>query len=272
MGISKWIGTILGGIWGGPWGALLGYGVGAVIDGAAKKAEPDEEPFPPRQTTYRSYRRDTSAGPTAAPPSFKTPVDSQADEFTVCVCVLIAGVMKSDGVLRQEEVNLVSCRLRENYHFDDDGVRRMIGFIKELAQGNWSVEEFALRARRHLRMSARRNLLYFLLEIAYANGEYVIAERRIIHTIATIFELRADELKAMEASLARHDDDWAYKTLEIRRDATDAEVKKAFRRLAMIHHPDKVAGQGPVAEAAATRKFQSIHAAYDAVKKERGID
>ena len=272
MGISKWIGTILGGIWGGPFGALLGYGVGCVIDSAAKKAEPAEEPLPPRQTTYGGARRAASGGRTASTPQMETPEEGQADEFTICVCVLIAGVMKSDGVLRPEEMNLVSRRLRENYHFDDAGVKRILDFIKELAQGDWSVEEFALRARRHLRINARRNLLYFLLEIAYANGEYEFSERRIIQTIAAIFEIRGVELRAMEASLERHGDEWAYEALEIRRDATDDEVKKAYRRMAKIHHPDRVAGQGAVAEAAATRKFQAIHAAYDTIKKERGID
>ncbi|MBQ4480874.1 MAG: TerB family tellurite resistance protein [Victivallales bacterium] len=270
MGISKWIGTLLGGLWGGPWGAILGYGVGAVIDSAVKKAEPVEESLPPRRKTNgRSSRRASSAVP---PPGYNGSTAGQADEFTICVCVLIAGVMKSDGVLRPEEIDLVSRRLRENYHFDSVGVQRMIGFIKELAQGDWSVEEFALRARHHLRMNARRNLLFFLLEIAFANGKYEYSEKRVIHAIATIFELREAELKAMEAGLERLGDDWAYQVLEIRRDATDAEVKKAYRRLAMIHHPDKVSGQGEVAEAAATRKFQTIHAAYDAIKKERGID
>ena len=40
----------------------------------------------------------------------------------------------------------------------------------------------------------------------------------------------------------------------------------------MMHHPDKVAGQGEIAEAAATRKFQAINAAYEKIKQERNFN
>ena len=272
MGISKWIGGILGVIWGGPVGGLIGFGIGSFIDHAASSETPTEEP-PQRYSRNRNRKTPPPRQRTTTPPSAaaSSGQKEQVDEFTICVCVLIAGVMKSDGALQAEELRLVEQRLRENYHFSQDGVRRMLGFIQELAQGNWEVEEFAFRARKRLGKPARRNLLFFLLEIAYANGQYVFAEQRVIHSIATIFELRPSEVEAMEAALNRQGNEWSYKILEIRCDATDNEVKKAYRRLAMIHHPDRVAGQGEVAEAAATRKFQAINAAYEAIKKERGF-
>ena len=275
MGAAKWIGGVLGAIWGGPGGAVVGFGVGALVDAFTGRQEPDEDEFartPPRTRAASGSRpcgeewtdrRKADAQATSTP---------AADEFTICVCVLIAGVMKSDGVLHPEQISLVSQRLKANYHFDDAGVKRMLGFIQELAQGNWSVEEFALRAKRHLRMPARRNLLYFLLEIAFANGQYVFAEQQVVHAIAAIFGLRDGEVAAMEASLNRTANDWAYRVLQLPRDASDAEVKKAYRRLAMVHHPDKVAGQGEAAETAATRKFQAINAAYEEIKRERNFN
>ncbi|MBO4620220.1 MAG: TerB family tellurite resistance protein [Victivallales bacterium] len=270
MGKSKWIGGVLGAIWGGPIGALVGFGVGWFVDKAVDRQDDEDDisRLPPR--TRHANGSSPYAGAARAAGDASQQVG--ADEFTICVCVLIAGVMKSDGVLHPEEISLVSQRLKANYHFDDAGVKRMLGFIQELAQGNWSVEEFALRARRHLRMPARRNLLYFLLEIAYANGQYVFAEQQVIRTIAACLGLRAAEVAAMEASLNRADSGWAYQVLELSADASDAEVKKAYRRLAMMHHPDKVAGQGEVAEAAATRKFQAINAAYEKIKQERNFN
>ncbi len=273
MGNSKWIGGVLGAIWGGPIGALVGFGVGWIVDKAVARQDDEEDISRPPPRTHAA----SGASPSPGAASSARPVDDEsrqvgADEFTICVCVLIAGVMKSDGVIHPEEIALVSRRLKENYHFDDDGVKRMLGFIQELAQGEWSVEEFALRARRHLRMPARRNLLYFLLEIAYANGQYVFAEQQVIRAIAACLGLREAEVTAMEASLNRTESGWAYQVLELSADASDAEVKKAYRRLAMMHHPDKVAGQGEIAEAAATRKFQAINAAYEKIKQERNFN
>ena len=63
----------------------------------------------------------------------------------------------------------------------------------------------------------------------------------------------------------------AYEVLEITRTATDDEVKKAYRRMAMKYHPDKVAQLGDEVQKAAHEKFKKVQEAYEAVQKERGM-
>jgi DnaJ like chaperone protein len=64
----------------------------------------------------------------------------------------------------------------------------------------------------------------------------------------------------------------AYKVLEITADANDEEVKKAYRRMATKYHPDKVSHLGHDVQEAAKRKFQDLQAAYEKIKKERGMN
>ena len=64
----------------------------------------------------------------------------------------------------------------------------------------------------------------------------------------------------------------AYKVLEISPNATDDEVRKAYRKLALKHHPDKVATLGEDVKKAAEKKFQEINAAKDLIYKVRGIN
>ena len=63
----------------------------------------------------------------------------------------------------------------------------------------------------------------------------------------------------------------AYKVLEISPDATDDEVRKAYRKLALKHHPDRVATLGEDVRNAAQKKFQEINTAKERIYKVRGI-
>ncbi len=63
----------------------------------------------------------------------------------------------------------------------------------------------------------------------------------------------------------------AYKILEVEPTASDDEVKKAYRRMAVKYHPDKVEHLGPDFQKIAQEKFKEINAAYDGIKKARGM-
>ena len=62
-----------------------------------------------------------------------------------------------------------------------------------------------------------------------------------------------------------------YKILGITPNATNDEVKKAYRKMAVKYHPDKVATLGEDVQKAAEEKFKVISQAYQAICKERGI-
>ncbi len=66
--------------------------------------------------------------------------------------------------------------------------------------------------------------------------------------------------------------DWAYSVLEINPGASNEEVKKAYRQLALKNHPDKVAYLGEEIRKKAQEKFQKISEAYEAIKKERKMN
>jgi DnaJ like chaperone protein len=62
-----------------------------------------------------------------------------------------------------------------------------------------------------------------------------------------------------------------YKILEIEPSASNDELKKAYRRMAMKYHPDKVSHLGNDFQKAAKDKFQKVSQAYENIKKERKI-
>ena len=129
----------------------------------------------------------------------------------------------------------------------------------------------------------RRNLVQMFLEIqistAMADGRLHASEKSILYSIgeqlgfdrAAIEHLFSFIRSGAAVDSGKSSLSDAYEVLGVSRDATDAEVKKAYRRLMNQHHPDKLASKGLPEEMRelATEKTQEIKAAYEQIKRSR---
>jgi DnaJ like chaperone protein len=82
--------------------------------------------------------------------------------------------------------------------------------------------------------------------------------------------LSADEIDSL-LGMGKDDLESAYRVLGVSPSATDDELKRAYRRLALEHHPDKVAALGEDIRRAAEKKFQQINEAKERIWKARGM-
>ena len=136
-----------------------------------------------------------------------------------------------------------------------------------------------------------RMFLQIQLNAALAEGALHPAERRIFERICLLFGVSEFEMRQYEQFIgaqqgyrgpsggaeprtARHDPlGSAYQTLGVSPQATDADVKTAYRRLMKENHPDKLVARG-LPEAMmkmAQEKVQQINVAYETVKRTRGM-
>jgi DnaJ like chaperone protein len=93
----------------------------------------------------------------------------------------------------------------------------------------------------------------------------------ILTRIASYLGISKKDFMSIKAMFVIQNTDSVYQILEISKSATDEEVKKAYRRMAVKYHPDKVSHLGPEHQNAAKEKFQKLTEAYDRIKKERGL-
>ena len=92
----------------------------------------------------------------------------------------------------------------------------------------------------NMNYSQRLQLFHYLAQLAAADGEFSASEKAVLESIAVSIGISAEDMNSVIAMFYK-DTRSAYDVLEISPDASDAEVKAAYRRMAMKNHPDKVA-------------------------------
>ncbi len=112
--------------------------------------------------------------------------------------------------------------------------------------------------------AALEDLLERLYHLALVDGSLTSAECAFLEELCGVFGLPG-YWRRLDAQQARQDD--PYRVLGIHRDATDQEVRAAFRRLTRQHHPDAVVARGEVVTD--TSPMANINAAYRRVMRAR---
>ena len=132
-----------------------------------------------------------------------------------------------------------------------------------------TIRECGTQIAYNLSYEERLQLLAFLAEIAKSDGNVCAAEINALKEVAMAMGMSDREVESM-LNLKGSSLDDAYKVLEIEPTATD-EVRAAYRRMAIKHHPDKVASLGEDIRKAANEKFQKINEAKERIYQSRGL-
>ncbi len=258
MGAAKWIGGIIGFMAGGPLGALAGYALGSLFD-----------------INTGSTGSDYDQGQTAS-----SRYAGQRNSFLFSMLVMASYIIKADGKVMHSEMEYVRRFLKIN--FGDSAIsegeqillnlfeqRKQMDRQNPLAFKN-TIRDCGAQIAANLPYEARLQLLDFLINIAKSDGNVCSAEIVALKEVAQYMGLSAQEVESM-LNLGGNSLDEAYKVLEVEPTATNDEIRAAYRRLALKHHPDKVAMLGEDIKKAAEEKFQSINNAKELIYKARGI-
>ena len=247
MSAGKWILGTLGFVLGGPIGSIIGVLIASLFE----KSGLDNQTSSGTSRTYRTQR--TTAG-----------------DVNVSIIVLIACVIKSDGRVLKSEINYIKPFLLRT--FGEAGAKQALLLLKELLKQDIDAKAVAQQIGQHVNYSTRLELVHLLLAIANADGEIHDLELETISSISMNMSVQDADYQSILALYQRSKDaNWAYTALEITPSATNEEVKKAYRRMAMKFHPDKVANAGEEIRQQATDKFRAINEAYEHIKQQRGI-
>ena len=241
MGLGKWITGAIGWALGGPIGALIGYSLGALFEGSSQQ----EGGF-----ASNGY-------------------NEQRNSFMVSLLVLSAAIMKADGKVMRSELDFVKGFIRNN--FGDGAVPQALKVLQDLLKKDIDLPQVCAQIKTYMDVSQRLQLIHYLIGIAQADSHVSSAELDMLKRIAVYLGISQQESDSLFAMFGNKLED-AYKVLEVSPDATDDEIKKAYKKMALKHHPDRVESLGADVKKAAEEKFKAIAVAYETIKKERGFN
>lgn len=264
MGLGKWIGGIVGFMAAGPLGALAGYAIGSMLENN------DEDRYSGDEYQGGYGRRNT----------YDDTTYGQRNSFLFSMLVMASYIIKADGKVMHSEMEFVRRFLRVNFGESavTEGNQILLNLFeqrKQMDANNPSafkntIYECGVQIKQNMSYEQRLQLLSFLAKIAQSDGNVCKEEVEALKEVALAMGLSAQEVESM-LNLGGNTLEEAYKVLELEPTATDDEVKKAYRKLALKHHPDKVSTLGDDVKKAAEEKFQQINNAKEMIFKARGI-
>ncbi|MFK8042144.1 co-chaperone DjlA [Congregibacter sp.] len=208
------------------------------------------------------------------------------EHFFRSTFLLMGHVAKSDGRISEDEVAHTET-IFQQLGLSDDQRHDAILLFKEGGDKDFSVDatiqSYLLAGGAH--PALKQTLMMFLVTLALADNQLHSGERSALRQIGNLLgysdEVVEELLRMATAQEQFHQHPGhpstptlsdAYAALGVSEDATDSEVKRAYRKLMSQHHPDKLSARGVPEDMLkiATEKSQEIQAAYELVRKSRG--
>lgn len=268
---GKLIGTLLGYLVARIPGAIVGFIIGYFFDQGMKQDSLIQNLF-----------------------SSKSQREKIQSTFFKATFTIMGHVAKSDGVVSHDEVKNIEEIMRQ-LHIDAQARKQAIQFFNQGKRADFNLDdmlnELSSVCKRH------KALLQVFIEIqlqaAYLNGVLFDSKRAILIYVSerlgidrTLFArlnaMHQAEDKFREYMHQQYQQKFhkmrntstvseAYKVLGVEANASDAVVKKAYRKLMSQHHPDKLIAQGLPEQMIkiTTEKTVEIKKAYDTIMESR---
>ncbi|MEY5042479.1 MAG: hypothetical protein RLZZ414_2043 [Bacteroidota bacterium] len=212
-------------------------------------------------------------------------------DFTKSLIVLSAAIMRANGKVVKSELDFVkSFFVRQ---FGEEIAKDNLIILREVLKEELNLDEVLAKIRVSMRVAEKRLLLQYLFGIAASDGIVDGDELILLQKITFKLGLSSIDFETNRVMFSSRNDGYSYQDYSgggsrqyttqnnvvqdsdyevfgLKSNATWDEVKKAYRKMAVQYHPDKVAHLGNEHVKIAEEKFKLIQESYERIKKSKG--
>jgi DnaJ like chaperone protein len=255
--LFKFIGALIGFFFLGRnfFGAFIGFVVGSFIDNFAVIRKQITSSGGSTEDVFAYYQQRASRN---------------HGDFATMLIALSASVMRADGKVLKVELDYVKAFFAQQFgpQFSSAHLQTLKHFVNG---GEIPLEQICNDIKLRTQVEVRIQLLHYLFGIAKADGHIAEVEIQLLNRISGLMGIPQADFESVKNMFYR-DVNSDYKVLGIESNATEEEIKKAYRQMAVRYHPDKVASMGDEYQKGAQEKFQKIQEAYENIKKQKGMN
>ena len=259
-----------GKVFGGVTGLWMGGPIGAVV-GAALGHAADRGSLPGVGVPLTGRSQGPNVAKVAA--GVAAMLGRKEQIFGIGMIVLSAKLAKVDGPVVRAEIDA----FKRHFRTPPEQTREVGRLFDQARDANDGPEDYARPMGRAFadEKHTLEEALTALVAIARADGPINDREDKFLRRIAEGFGLGARGFEQARDGAARRSagEPDAYAVLGLPRDASNEDIRLTWRRLMRENHPDSLASQGaaPSRIARAADHVARINAAWDRIKRERGL-
>ena len=237
---ARIFGTLLGLSGAGLFGAMAGFAIGSLIDKLHRDG-------------FFLWERESK--------------NTESGDFIFSTMILATAFLKTKKTSCEKEKDFIRSFLSEQYGEKKAG--EYLKILDKTQKQEWDIRKITQQFRAKNNYETRLQLLFFLFGIANADTVIEDKELALLKIIGIHLGLTADDFESISSNFLSELDK-SYRTLRISTDASEQQIKDAFRSMASKYHPDKII-DGKELSSFAQEKFQKVQLAYNRIKTEKGF-
>jgi DnaJ like chaperone protein len=200
------------------------------------------------------------------------------NRFVWLLVHILIHTAKIDGQITRDEIQTIHRFFQYNLRYSQTQMHWVKELIKEATNSSQSLEALLQEFKSTFAHEPRLILLELVYQVLYTKTTVPEDELKVARYIATYLDISEYQQRTVEAKY-RYKQQYGtatgenlsgqhLATLGLEKGASAEEIKKAYRKLSMQYHPDKVAHLGDEFRGIAENKMKEINAAYDFFKKQ----